>query len=334
MVVLDGVAAGGQVVERVPVGRQHPGDALELGHLVEVGQVVGERVAADEPADVGGDGRQHVVAGEEHAVLGAPHAEVVVGVARGEHGHPVAVAEADGLGVVDHDRGSRRLHPRRLLDAAVGDGAPHAVAEGLEAREVALHLLFVGVGHGVEQRAALGGVGRVEGLEGRLVEVEQVGPTAEHRGGQDLGVRLLDEAVGTTEVIRVRVGDVGRVHPGERDAGGDEALLEGRPRLVGREAGVDEGEAPGVLDGVGVDVPEPGEVGGELEAQDARGDLGDLLRRRLLLLLARPRGRCPVVVAVAVVIPHPGDSNVRRRGPRPTCPRAARRRRRGSTGAP
>ncbi len=101
MVALDGVDPLGQVLERVAVGGQAQVHARQLRHLVEGGDevvegVVGHRAQA---RDVRRDAGQHVVAGQQHAVLGVEQAEVVGGVARRVHADELPSAQPDALAV-------------------------------------------------------------------------------------------------------------------------------------------------------------------------------------------------------------------------------------------
>jgi hypothetical protein len=102
VVVADGVGAAGQIVERVAVRRERQRDAVEVGDPLQALEELVEGVGpGHQPRDVGGDGGQHVVAGEDDPVGGIEQAQVVVGVARGVQGHPVAAGELDDVGVVD-----------------------------------------------------------------------------------------------------------------------------------------------------------------------------------------------------------------------------------------
>ena len=103
----------------------------------------------------------------------------------------------------------------------------------------------------------------------------------------DLGARLVPQASGPAEVVRVAVGHDDGVDAGHREAGLGEAGGQGAVGLGARQAGVDERDAASVLQGVAVDVAEAGHRDRQLQAQHARADLGDLLRGRLLLLAHR-----------------------------------------------
>ena len=110
-------------------------------------------------------------------------------------------------------------------------------------------------------------------------------------------MRLAGDATGAAEVVGVRVRDDDGVDVAQLEAGALEPRLERLPGLRTGEPGVDDGEAALVHKAVGVDVAEAGHPDRELHAQDAGGDLDDVLARRLLLLLLRlRRPGCPVGV--------------------------------------
>ena len=233
---------------------------------------------------------------------------MIVGVARGEDGDPFAITHAHRLRVVDDDRRSWCPHPGQFLDASVGDGRPDAIAEGLEAGECCLHLGLVGGTDGIEDGARFHGIGRVEWFEWGLVEIEQIGPFAEHRRGEHVGVTRFDETVRAPEMIGMGMGDVDGVHARQWDRCITETILQRRPRIVAGQSGIDECESAGVLDGVGVDVTESSEVGGQLQSQDAACDLGDLGRGLFLFLTWHTDGldaigRCAVIVSVPHDVP-------------------------------
>ena len=105
-----------------------------------------------------------------------------------------------------------------------------------------------------------------------------------------LRARLLRDAARAAEVVGVRVRDDDGVHVLELVARGLEPLLQRLPRLRTGQAGVDHGEPAVVDEAVHVHVTEAGHPDRQLHAQHARRDLGDLFRRRLLLLARRPGG--------------------------------------------
>ena len=102
---------------------------------------------------------------------------------------------------------------------------------------------------------------------------------------------LLREPARATEVVGVRVRDDHGVHVAQAEAGVGEALLQRLPRLRSGQTRVDDRDALGVDEPVHVHVAETRHPDRELHPQHARRDLGDLLRRRILLRLVRPRAR-------------------------------------------
>ena len=184
----DGLGPSGEVGEGVAVGRQdHRDIGAERRHLVERVEELRERVAPSETADVRGDRRQHVVTRHHHALCRVEQAEVVLGVAGRVHGDPLAVAERQGLGVLDahrrpgdagesgHDPGQhvprpqarRHLHrlatPRRRIERAAASDERRFVA-----------------GRGVG--------GRILGVE--VARVETVPEHLEATVGDDVGTGL------------------------------------------------------------------------------------------------------------------------------------------------
>ncbi|CAB4659578.1 unannotated protein [freshwater metagenome] len=60
--VLDGFAATRKIAEWMTMSRQDGGDPFETSNLVEVRQVIRERIATHETSDVWRDRGQHVIA--------------------------------------------------------------------------------------------------------------------------------------------------------------------------------------------------------------------------------------------------------------------------------
>ena len=245
-----------------------------------------------------------MVAGEHHAELGVVQAEVVVGVARRVHGHPFAARQFDRLPVDERPRrlwrGERRVHRftgredavEELLRRPAATSAPRC-----RFGEVPLH-----------RRGAI--VGRVDVEGGGILVSGEIGPV-EHRAKRlvrdDVGAGFVAQSHGTAEVVGVRVGDDDRVDVVDGEPGAPEAVDEVVPRFRAGEAGIDDGDAPFVLQHVAVHVAEPRHVDGQLCPQHSGGDLGDLGRRLFLLLsrLARRVGLaeagCMGVVVVIVL---------------------------------
>ena len=112
--------------------------------------------------------------------------------------------------------------------------------------------------------------------------------------GDDVGAGLVADPAGAAEVVGVAVGDDDGVHPAQRDAGARPAARSSvfsvrRPGSPGSTMA----DAALVLEHVAVDVAEAGHVDRQLGPQHARGDLGDLARRPLLLLAAGAVGVAP-----------------------------------------
>jgi hypothetical protein len=113
------------------------------------------------------------------------------------------------------------------------------------------------------------------------------GPEMEVPVRDDLRTRLLGEAHGTAEVVGMGVGDDDGVDVLHREARLAQPVLDGLPGARPGEARIDDRGAFGVEQRVAVHVAEPGQVDGELHSQHIRGDFGDLLRCRFLLLSLR-----------------------------------------------
>ncbi len=283
------------------------------------------------PADVRRDRRQHVVAGQQRSVGRVEQAEVVLGVARRVHGHPVAARQRDRLGVVEPE-------VRPQLDAP-----EHAPLVGRRSRHVAAprrapleHTLV---------ELLLAADDRLEGVE--VVGLGRIPEHAEGAVADDTRLGVVVQPDRAAEVVRVAVRHDDRVHPGQRDPGELQATEQCVVRLWAGETGVDEGETLAVLEHVAVDVAQPGHVDRQLHPQHTGRDLGDLLRRPLLFLATgsvgggRLLGGADRGVGVMLVVLHVEHGTCRSpRRPqweRPTRPRrgAGRRRwrARGSAGA-
>ena len=280
-----------------------------------------------QPADVGRDRREHVVAGEHHAELRVVQAEVVVGVAGRVHGHPLAARQFDRLPVDERPRrlwrGERRVHRftgredavEELLRRPAATSAPRC-----RFGEVPLH-----------RRGAI--VGRVDVEGGGILVSGEIGPV-EHRAERlvrdDVGAGFVAQSHGTAEVVGVRVGDDDRVDVVDGEPGAPEAVDEVVPRFRAGEAGIDDGDAPFVLQHVAVHVAEPRHVDRQLRPQHSGGDLGDLGRRLFLLLsrLARRVGLAEagcmgvvvVIVSCCMDVPASGASRPGRVAARTCCP--------------
>ncbi len=274
MVVLDGLDAAVEVDERMAVRRQHPLHVRELVHAVEGGEELGEGIGRRrETRDVRGDRGQDVVAGQDETGRGIEEAQVVGCVPGRVEGHPLASGELDDVGVVEAPgRGGGADGfaqagevQHALLASPLVVEAGTAPRRGPEGRHLRLDL-------GID----IAGLGRIP-------------PGREAAVADDLGPGLGAEPARPAEVVRVAVGDDNGVHPPQWQVGLGQAVIESGPRLGPRQAGVDQRDAPLVLEGVAVHVPEPGHRDGELEPQDTRADLGHRGRRRLLLLAERGR---------------------------------------------
>ncbi len=116
-------------VKGCPWAGQGQGDPVERRHPVEAGEELRQRIGArHEARDVGRDGGQDVVAGEQDAVGRRVEAQVVVGVAGRVDGDPLPVGKRDDLAVDDPPAGFRSPHP----PAAQAPHEPHpdATADG------------------------------------------------------------------------------------------------------------------------------------------------------------------------------------------------------------
>ena len=103
----------------------------------------------------------------------------------------------------------------------------------------------------------------------------------------DVGARLPPHPARTAEVVGMRVRDDDGVDPPQRDACARQPARQHLERVRPGEPGIDDRDAPLVLEDVAVDVPESRHVDGQLASEDPRRDLGDLVARPLLFLLAR-----------------------------------------------
>ena len=287
MVLLDLAAPAGEIREGMAVGREREGDALEGRDPVEAGEELGQRIGAgDQARDVRGDRRQHVVAGEEDTIGGRVEAEVVVGVTRRVHGHPLAPAERDDVLVDDPPARLWRPHPSATEQAHGLERHP-ALHRRLE-RSPAPRLLdrprsVPGAGGTVR---CVGVVGQFVGTG--VVTLVGVEPGAERGMGQHVCSGLVAQDPGAAEVVRVAVGHDDGVHVLHRIAGPPQAVDQRVPRRLARQARIDHGDPAVVTQGVGVDVPEAGQRDGQLHPEDVGGDLDHVLGGRLLFLSGRP----------------------------------------------
>lgn len=92
----------------------------------------------------------------------------------------------------------------------------------------------------------------------------------------ELGPRLVRQPAGAPEVVRVRVRDYDSVNVTNFEAGRSQACCESGPGRLAGHAGVDDGSAAIVEEGIAVHVSQPGEENRHLEAEDARCDFDDL----------------------------------------------------------
>src|SRR5919201_2483464 len=112
-----------------------------------------------------------------------------------------------------------------------------------------------------------------------------------------LGMRPLAQLPGEPEMVGMNVGDEDSADAVDWNSNRIQLLIERRPRLVGLQAGIDQGVAVAVTQQKDVDVPEL-ERHGELEAKDARGDFHSAeIRLRA--------GRVPRVGSAAASVPGP-----------------------------
>ena len=208
---------------------------------------------------------------------------------RGVEAHPLPAAQVDPLEVANPLGRRGRPHPGQG-QRSVGPQLSHALRRRPQARTSPRRLARV-----VEEMEERGefrihvGIGI---LQLAVVDVTQVEEGAEALVGHDLGAGLLGEHRGRTEVVRVRVGYQHGVHPGQGYLGQRQTTEQELPVGGPGHPGVDESEAPLVLEGVAVDVSEPCELDGKLQPQDSRRHLGDLLGC-LFLLLALDHEREP-----------------------------------------
>ena len=232
--------------------------------------------------DVGRDGRQHVIAGEQHPLLRVVEAEVIGRVPGRVDGEPVSAAEANRF-VVGHADGG--LGP---AESGGGHRRPSRSTAGLLRRAVAPAAYpTVSVR---TSRTFASTARRVRPRRRRAESRSKSSLVSETSDRNDSWVRTSAPASSLSwsappkwsgwEWVTIVVWT-----PPQRNPGGLQPLHQRRPGLGPGEAGVDERESRLVLEGIGVDVAEPGHRDGELHPEYAGRDLDHLFGGRLLLLL-------------------------------------------------
>ena len=253
------------------VGGQHDASRLELGHPVERREELGERIGPASMPEMCG-----VIVGSTWSPESStPSAgsnrhrwsAVWPGVCTTTHSRP---AERDDLGVVDphasaaasRTSGCHQRLAHAVLEPPCGGGRGSGTPTASPAPRRATR-------RGVRRASsssASSSVGRVPPRAEGLVGDESAPASSPHRPAPPKwsGCEWVTTTVWT------------RLQPGRR------------PRRAGRrapsttrpgQAGVDDGDAALVLEGVAVDVAEAGHVDRQLHAQHARRDLGDLVGR-------------------------------------------------------
>ncbi len=221
VVVLDGFDPAVEVDERVTVRREHALHAGQLVHAVEGGEELGQGISGRRQArDVGRDGRQDVIAGQDQTGRGVEEAQVVRCVPGRVEGHPLAPGQLDHVGVVQAPRRRRDaddlaqagevrhafLAPPLIVEAGA---APRGRSEGRRP--------FLDV-RGLDLGIHVTGLGRIP-------------PRREAAVADDLGPRLGAQPAGSTEVVRMAVGHDHGVHPPERHVGLGQPVGRARPTI-------------------------------------------------------------------------------------------------------
>ncbi|MNZ92478.1 hypothetical protein D3C78_1115050 [compost metagenome] len=107
-----------QAEERPLMGRQHQYLVGQFAKTIEGVQPVAQRVAirlVDGDADRRGDARQHLVSGDQQAVLGAVQAGVLGRVTAADHHLPAPPADGHHAALLEAAEGGRRCRPEVLL---------------------------------------------------------------------------------------------------------------------------------------------------------------------------------------------------------------------------
>ena len=235
---------------------------------------------------------------------------------------PLAPGEPDGGGVV---------HPHGRRGGAEQPGEPARTAHEHPAAE--RERVRISAPRRRIPRAMAAELGRLFDIDvGRVGDVPQ---QAELPVGDDIGAALAAHPPGPAEVVGMTVGDDHRVHAAHGEPRRGQAPAELAEHAATGESGVDDRRPAFVLQDIAVDVPEAGHVDRQLTAQHPRGDLGDLVGGRLLLLASRPflhpRDATGDPCEPTSSTPsHPAGSC--RRWRRPPSPGGPRRRRRAERG--
>ncbi len=206
----------------------------QLAHRAQRAEEVAERVLARPrvEADVRRDVRQHMVAGEQHAVVLVIERRVEVGVTRGPHHAQAAVAEVNEVPVID------------LLDAA------EAIDPAAHPEPRVAHLAVDVRGHAVPREPLERGVDELRPAGPEPARVIRLGAVHD-----DLRARGL-ERPGHADVVRMHVRDEDAADVRHGDAGIRERGAKGALALLGVKARVDERPAARSLDEVRVDDPQ------------------------------------------------------------------------------
>ena len=297
----------GHVVERVAVRGEPEPHAVELRDEIERGEVRVQRVAVRRARDVRGDRRQHVVAGEQHPVLGVVEAEVVERVAGRVDREPVAPGEPDrrrrgapgasGRAACTRSRMARIITRRLKRRHRVLAPAPRRGAA--PRHRLALVLDGVLVGDRRRARGARRTTGRCRRAASSIAScssrsassVDSVAP-----------FRSSDHVVNALCVMSSAPASC-LIRPAPPKWSGCECVtitvwmsLKPKPAVARRvfsafhdfgpgQARVDDGEASVVDEAVHVHVAEAGHPDRQLHPQHTGRDLGDLLGGRFLFLL-------------------------------------------------
>ena len=114
-----------------------------------------------------------------------------------------------------------------------------------------------------------------------------------------------DNSMCAAEVIGMRMSDVDGMHSRQRDVCVAHSILKRGPGFVAGETGIDECEASGIFDRVGIHMAKAGEVGGKLQAQDAARYFSDFGGGVFLFLARHTRRFSAVCMPVVIVcVPH------------------------------
>ena len=287
---LDVLGPPGEVVERVAVGGQHQRARPRGRRTVssDAKNAASGSGAGAEPGDVRRDGRQHVVAREQHA-LGRGRSRqrwsvVWPGVCTATHSRPASVID---LGVVEPAASGVGVRMNRcaatLRSSCILSRTAAAAAGGAVAAPRRRPVPRSDAGASSASSSAL--VVRASARRSRRGRTR----CGSVRGVTTSAPASSREPPGAAEVVGVRVGDDDRVdvacssEPGAARGGRRAPSTTAGPAGPGRR-----GRRRARPRGRSSSRGRARAADRELHAQDARRDLGDLVGRRLLLLLLRP----------------------------------------------